>query len=246
MPGHKPRGQLELFATGSLRSLIPDGHVLARVDAVLDPGWLPGEVRHLYSPDNGRPGIDPEAAIRLMLAGFPTGIVQDRRLMREAQVNVAPQACLRHDAIRWFGGHAPHGDLPGHSPLARIRQRWGEDTFRKVSMRVVRQCRKAGLITAETVHMDASLIRADVSMDALVAQHLDAVDEANDAERLSRATGKHKKLCATDPDASCQRMRHRFERRWRRPRRPKRPCVRATSSTPPSTITPGWSSTWKS
>jgi len=193
MLGHKPRGQLELFVTGSLRSLIPDDHVLARVDAVLDLGWLPDEVRHLYSPDNGRPGIDPEVAIRLMLAGFLTGIVQDRRLMREAQVNLA---------MRWFGGYALHEDLPDHSSLTRIRQRWGEDTFRKVFTRVVQQCRKAGLITAETVHMDASLIRADVSMDALVAQHLDAVDEANDAERLSRATGKHKKLCATDPDAT--------------------------------------------
>src|SRR5204863_7891262 len=42
-----------------------------------------------YSSDKGRPGIDPEAAVRLMLAGFLLGIVYDRRLMREAQVNLA-------------------------------------------------------------------------------------------------------------------------------------------------------------
>lgn len=46
------------------------------------------------------------------------------------------------------------------------------------------------------------LIRADVSMDALVARHLDAVDEANDVERTARSGGKYKKLCATDPDAT--------------------------------------------
>lgn len=50
--------------------------------------------------------------------------------------------------------------------------------------------------------MDASPIRADVSMNALVAQRLDAVDATNGAERLSRATGKYKKLCATNPEAS--------------------------------------------
>lgn len=128
-----------------------------------------------------------------MLTGFLLGIIHDRRLMREAQVNLA---------IRWFVGYALHEELPDHSSLTRIRQRWGDETFRKVFTRVVQQCQQAGLITAETVHMDASLIRADVSMDALVECHLDAVDEANDAERLSRETGKHKKHCATDPDAT--------------------------------------------
>ncbi len=75
--------------------------------------------------------------------------------MREAQVNLA---------IRWFVGYALHEALPDHSSLTRIRQRWGEDVFRQVFTRVVRQCQQAGMISAETVHIDASLIRANVSM----------------------------------------------------------------------------------
>jgi hypothetical protein len=39
--GSKERGQLELFVTGSLRQLMPDDHILARVDRVLDRSWLP-------------------------------------------------------------------------------------------------------------------------------------------------------------------------------------------------------------
>ena len=62
---------------------------------------------------NSRPA---EAAVRLMLAGLLSGIVHDRRLMREAQVNIA---------IRWFAGYALHEKLPDHSSLTRIRQRWG-------------------------------------------------------------------------------------------------------------------------
>lgn len=193
MLGRKERGQLELFITGSLRDLVPDDHVLVRVDHVLDLSWLPSEVAGLYCADNGRPGIDPEVAVRLMLAGFLLGIVHDRRLMREAQVNLA---------IRWFIGYALHEALPDHSSLTRIRQRWGEDVFRRVFTRVVRQCQSAGLVSAETVHIDASLIRANVSMDALVSRHLDAVGEANDAERDARTSGKFKKLCRTDPDAT--------------------------------------------
>ena len=87
----------------------------------------------LYCADNGRPGIDPEVAVRLMLAGFRLGIVHDRRLMREAQVNLA---------IRWFIGYALHEALPDHPSLTRIRQRWGEDVFRRIFTRVVQQCQR--------------------------------------------------------------------------------------------------------
>jgi transposase len=193
MLGRKERDQLELFITGSLRSLVPDDHVLVRIDRILDLGWLRAEVADLYCAENGRPGIDPEVAVRLMLAGFLLGIVHDRRLMREAQVNLA---------IRWFVGYGLHEALPDHSSLTRIRQRWGEAVFRTVFTRVVQQCQAAGLVTAETVHIDASLIRADVSMDALVARHLDAVETANDAERTARKSDRFKKLCRTDPDAT--------------------------------------------
>ena len=72
-------------------------------------------VRGCYAADGaGRPGIDPEVAVRLMLAGFRLGIVHDRRLLREAQVNIA---------IRWFAGYGLHEALPDHSSLTRIRQR---------------------------------------------------------------------------------------------------------------------------
>ena len=74
MLGRKERDQLELFMTGSLRQLVPDDHVLARVDRVLDLSWLRAEVTELYCEANGRPGIDPEVAVRLMLAGFLLGI----------------------------------------------------------------------------------------------------------------------------------------------------------------------------
>lgn len=68
MLGRKERDQLELFISGSLRQLIPDDHVLW-VDRVLDLSWLRDEVADLYCLDDGRPGIDPEVAVRLMLAG---------------------------------------------------------------------------------------------------------------------------------------------------------------------------------
>jgi len=197
MLGRRERGQLELFITGSLRQLIPNDHILVRVDRVLDLSWLRDEVADLYCADNGRPGIDPEAALRLMLAGFLLGIVHDRRLMREAQVNIA---------IRWFTGYGLHEVMPDHSSLTRIRQRWGPDRFRRIFERTVKACISAKIVAGDIVHIDASLIRANVSWDSLAQQHVDAVQSANaadtEAAKSSRKSGKFKKVCTTDPDAT--------------------------------------------
>ncbi|MBT8475142.1 MAG: transposase, partial [Alphaproteobacteria bacterium] len=203
MIGKQNRDQLEFFVCGSLRDLIPDGHILARVDRVLDPGWLDADVADLYASGIGRPGVAPEAAVRLMLAGFLLGIVHDRRLMREAQVNLA---------IRWFAGFGLHERLPDHSSLTRIRQRWGVARFRRIFERTVQACVAAGIAKGEIVHVDASLIRADVAWESLAVRHVDAVTHANGdpgsgdeklrQSRNSKKTGKFKKVCLTDPDAT--------------------------------------------
>ena len=66
-------------------------------------------------------------------------------------------------AIRCFVGYGLHECLPDHSSLTRIRQRWGEERFQAIFQRTVKACLGAKVATAEVVHIDASLIRADVS-----------------------------------------------------------------------------------
>ena len=191
MLGRKERDQLELFLIGSLRQPVPDDHVLARVDRVLDLSWLREEVADCYCVDDGRPGIDPEVAVRLMLAGLLCGIVHDRQLMREAHVNVA---------IRWSVGYGFHEPLPHHSSLTRIRQRWGEQRFREIFKRTVEACLKTKIATGEIVHIDASLIRADVSWESLVERHVGEVIEENKFDEEMEAEkrgGKHKKVSTT-------------------------------------------------
>ncbi len=198
MIGKQDRWQEELFVACTLRELIPDDHILKRVDQVLDLSWLEDEVRELYCEDNGRPSIPPEAAVRLMLAGFFQGIVHDRKLMREAQVNIA---------IRWFAGYRLDEKLPDHSSLTRIRQRWGPERFKAIFLRTVQACLDAGLVDSDTVHIDATLIRADVSWESLSTEHADKVfDENQEAgqehqEKPPKAR-KPKKRSRTDPEAT--------------------------------------------
>jgi transposase len=195
--GTQDRWQEDLFVAGPLSSLIPDDHVLKQVDKVLDLSWLRTEVADCYSDTLGRPSVDPESALRLMLAGYFQGIIHDRKLMREAQVNLA---------IRWFAGFRLHEKLPEHSSLTKIRQRWGPERFKKVFQKTVQLCIDAGLVNGETVHIDSTLIRADVSWESLTTEYADKTLkenrlEDNDSEFISRA-GKAKKRSTTDPDAT--------------------------------------------
>jgi transposase len=206
MVGKQDRWEDELFVACTLRELIPADHILRRVDKVLDLTWLRAAVKGLYDEYQGRPSIDPESAVRLMLAGFFQGIVQDRKLMREAQVNIA---------IRWFAGYKLHERLPDHSSLTRIRQRWGEARFKKIFQKTVSQCVKAGLVDGDTVHVDATLIRADVSWESLVERHAEQVLIENadgpqdDGDPSARKGGRPrtkekapKKISLTDPEAT--------------------------------------------
>lgn len=197
MIGNQERWQEDLFVAGPLSNLIPDDHILKLVDKVLDLSWLRREVADCYNETMGRPSIDPESSLRLMLAGYFQGIVHDRKLMREAQVNLA---------IRWFAGFRLHEVLPEHSSLTKIRQRWGPDKFKKIFQKTVKMCIDAGLVNGETVHIDSTLIRADVSWESLTTQHAQKVIdenniEDNDNNPISRK-GQPKKRSTTDPDAT--------------------------------------------
>lgn len=216
MQGRKDRWQEDIFVACPLSRLVPDDHILKRVDRVLDLSWLHKEVRDCYCQYNGRASIDPESALRLMLAGYLEGIVHDRKLMRRAQTDIA---------IRWFAGYRLHEELPDHSSLTRIRQRWSEERFLSIFKRTVGECVRAGLVDGGTVHVDATLIRADVSWESLVEEHVERVvtengeeaDCVGEGERKPRRRPgrprtrpeKRKKRSRTDPDATMATSSHK-------------------------------------
>jgi hypothetical protein len=121
MLGSQNRWQEDLFVAGPLSSLIPQDHILKQVDKILDLSWLRNEVRDLYDAYQGRPSIDPEAAVRLMLAGFfqQHGL---RRAARRGLANVVIQAYLTAAVInlkrlvvfylQFWGKIYPSDDLP--------------------------------------------------------------------------------------------------------------------------------------
>jgi len=170
MQGRNEALQEDLFLSQPVSSLIPHDHPLKRIHAVLDLSWIHEAVKPYYCQTDGRPSIDPEAAMRLMIAGFVEGIKEDRALMRRAQTDIA---------FRWFAGYRLDDKLPDHSSLTRLRQRWGKAVFEALFKQSVQCCAEGGLVLGKVIHSDASLIRADVSWESLTTEYTEAVFEDN-------------------------------------------------------------------
>jgi transposase len=154
MMGHQPRHE-SLFYYFRLEDEIPSDHLLRLVDRFVDFGFVRERLRGAYSA-TGRPSIDPEVLVRLLLVGYLYGITSERRLMQEVRM---------HLAYRWFTRFDFDHPIPDHSTLSKNRHgRFRESgIFREVFEEIVRRCLAAGLIDGRHLIVDGTLVAADAS-----------------------------------------------------------------------------------
>jgi transposase len=155
MMGRHNHDQRQLFYSFSLEEAVPDDHLVRKIAAVLDLSWVHAELAPHY-PNNGRPSIDPELMIRMLIIGYVFAIRSERALCRDVQVNLA---------YRWLCGLSIEDKIPDHSAFSRARnERFRDsDIFRRVFEHVVETCIAAGLVGGEGFAVDASLIVADAN-----------------------------------------------------------------------------------
>lgn len=155
MMGHRQVEQAALFYEFSLERHIPADHLVRSIDRFVDLEDLRRELAPFYS-NIGRPSIDPELMIRMLLIGYCFGIRSERRLCDEVHLNLA---------YRWFCRLGLDGGVPDHSTFSKNRHgRFREsDLFRRVFETVLRRCIRERLIGGEGFAVDASLIKADAN-----------------------------------------------------------------------------------
>ena len=155
MMGRLNHDQGQLFYSFHLDEVVPDDHLVREIAAILDLSWVHRELAAYY-PKMGRPSIDPELMIRMLIVGYVFAIRSERMLCREVKVNLA---------YRWFCGLSIEDSIPDHSAFSRARhERFRDsDIFRRVFERVVEACIAAGLVGGEGFAVDASLIVADAN-----------------------------------------------------------------------------------
>src|ERR1700759_1059580 len=155
MMGRLKSDQGQLFYEFHLDEDVPEDHLVRRIDSALDLRWLREELAAHYS-SMGRPSIDPELMIRMLVVGYVFAIRSERLICREVQGNLA---------YRWFCKLGIEDAIPDHSAFSHARnERFREgDVFRHVFERVVEACIAADLVGGEGFAVDASLIAADAN-----------------------------------------------------------------------------------
>lgn len=155
MMGSKKEPQAALFYEFSLDQHVPADHMLRQIDRFVDLSDVRSVLAPYYSA-TGRPSIDPELMIRMLLVGYCMGIRSERRLCEEVYLNLA---------YRWFCRLDLNDAIPDHSTFSKNRHgRFREsDLFRHLFNTVLTRCIAEGLVGGEDFGVDASLIKADAS-----------------------------------------------------------------------------------
>jgi transposase len=154
MMGQQPRTD-SLFYYFRLEDQIPDEHLLKRLDRFIDFGFVRERLRDTYSAI-GRPSIDPEVLLRLLLVGYLYGITSERRLIEEVRM---------HLAYRWFSRLGFEREIPDHSTFSKNRHgRFrGVGVFLEVFEEIVRRCLEAGLVEGKRLTVDGTMVTANAS-----------------------------------------------------------------------------------
>jgi len=184
--GRQVHGQGQFFYNFDLDAVVPPDHLVRKIYSLLDLGWVHAELAPYYS-HTGRPSIDPELMLRMLIIGYVFAIRSERRICAEVQVNLA---------YRWFCRLGVEDAVPNHSVFSRSRhERFAEsDIFRRLFERVVARAIAAGLVGGEAFSIDASLIKADV--DRMKRVPGDQPIDWPKPEEASRAVGDY--LAALD------------------------------------------------
>jgi transposase len=148
-----------LFQMVKLDALVPQGHLLRKIDSVVDFSFVHEAVAECYTAGKGRPSVDPELALRMMLLGELYDL-SDRELCDEISM---------HAGFRWFCRLNFHDAVPDHSTLSRLRnERWAESgLWERLRDRVLEQCAEAGLLSGRHLSVDGTEMAANASIKSL-------------------------------------------------------------------------------
>lgn len=154
MMGRRQRIESKLFYTNvSLDGRVRADNPLRQVKAVIDFDFVRRAVKPLYGV-RGNPSVDPAVLMKLMLLLVLENVRSERELMARMSE--------RLDWM-WFCGYDLDSTIPDHSVISKARRRWGVEVFSDLFERVLRQCMEAELVDGKTLHVDASILRANAS-----------------------------------------------------------------------------------
>ena len=205
MMGNHSRSE-SLFHYFRLEDQVPENHLLRLIDRHVNFDFVRAKLRESYS-DTGRPSIDPELLLRILLIGYLYGITSERKLVEELRM---------HLAWRWFTGLGFDQEIPHHSTFSKNRHGRFEESklFEQLFEEVVDRCLRAGLVRGDELSVDGSFVEANAAKESrvprkqlaevahvhrTVRQYLKEVKEQNPVEE---PVHQQEQVSTTDPDST--------------------------------------------
>jgi len=207
--GHDGRSQISLV---SLDELVPEDHLVRKIDQAIDFSFIYDLVEDLYCPDNGRPSIDPVVLIKIALIQCLFGIRSMRQTIKEIETNVA---------YRWFIGYDLTQPIPHFSTFGKNYVRRFKDTnvFEAIFMRILEEAVRHGFVDSDVLFIDATHVKANANKNKYVKQavqeqtrsYQELLEEEINQDRVERgkkpfrkkseAPEKEVKASITDPES---------------------------------------------
>ena len=196
-----------------IEELVPQDHLLRKIERVIDFEFIRDKVKGLYCADNGRPAVDPVVLFKMLFLGYLFGVRSERQLIREIQVNVA---------YRWFVGYGLTDKIPDASTFSQNRRRrFTESTiyqeiFDEIVLQAMRKRWVNGrVLFTDSTHMKASANKNKFKKEQVAAStrgYLAELEEAITSDRKAHGkaplktkkeapVSKEIKISTTDPDS---------------------------------------------
>jgi transposase len=205
MMGCHSRGEA-LFYYFRLEDQVPENHLLRLIDKHISFEFVREQLKSSYSK-TGRPSIDPELLLRILLIGYLYGMTSERKLVEELRMHVA---------WRWFTGLGFDQEIPHHSTFSKNRHgRFQESKlFEQLFEQIVRQCVEVGLVEGKQLSVDGSFVEANAAKKSRVPreqlaeaaqvhhtirQYLKELEEQNPVEEPVHLQDQ---VSTTDPDST--------------------------------------------
>lgn len=147
------RVQIEIY---SLDQLVPENHLVRKLDAAIDFSFIYNLVKDKYCEDNGRPSIDPVVLFKIAVIQYVFGIKSMRQTISEIETNIA---------YRWFLGYALSQSVPHFTTFGKnyVRRYKDSDIFEQIFARILESIIETGFIKADAVFIDATHVKASAN-----------------------------------------------------------------------------------
>ncbi|MED4179063.1 IS1182-like element ISBcl1 family transposase, partial [Shouchella clausii] len=139
-----------------IEKLVPEDHLVRKLDAAIDFDFIYDLVEDLYSKDRGRPSVDPVVLIKMVFIQYIFGIRSMRQTIKEIETNVA---------YRWFLGFGFEDKIPHFSTFGKnyVRRFRDSDVFEQLFYRILKQAMDKGFVSPEVAFIDSTSIKANAN-----------------------------------------------------------------------------------